>query len=132
MQDGRTAGAAGEAASSSYALCLLLWNRRNRGRTVRRFTRHAADELYRRDIGGAPKNIGFLPAQPGFCCRASLLDRDDDEGQQTTGGTPRTVKMAQERDDLVYLAKLAEQAERFDEMARRRRGGSITPFVYLS
>ena len=40
--------------------------------------------------------------------------------------------MAQDRDDLVYLAKLAEQAERFDEMARRRRGGSITPFVYLS
>ena len=29
--------------------------------------------------------------------------------------------MAQERDDLVYLAKLAEQAERFDEMVRRRR-----------
>jgi hypothetical protein len=27
--------------------------------------------------------------------------------------------MAQERDDLVYLAKLAEQAERFDEMVRR-------------
>jgi hypothetical protein len=24
--------------------------------------------------------------------------------------------MAQERDDLVYLAKLAEQAERFDEI----------------
>ena len=40
--------------------------------------------------------------------------------------------MAQERDDLVYLAKLAEQAERFDEMARRRRGGIITPFVYSS
>ena len=65
--------------------------------------------------------------------RRPLLDvRDDDEGQQTTGGTPRTVKMAQERDDLVYLAKLAEQAERFDEMARRRRGGIITPFVYSS
>ena len=65
--------------------------------------------------------------------RRPLLDvRDDDEGQQTTGGTPLTVKMAQERDDLVYLAKLAEQAERFDEMARRRRGGIITPFVYLS
>ena len=36
--------------------------------------------------------------------------------------------MAQERDDLVYLAKLAEQAERFDEMVdvrrrRRRRDG---------
>ena len=30
--------------------------------------------------------------------------------------------MAQDRDDLVYLAKLAEQAERFDEMAERRRG----------
>ena len=29
--------------------------------------------------------------------------------------------MAQERDDLVYLAKLAEQAERFDEMVERRR-----------
>ena len=27
--------------------------------------------------------------------------------------------MAQERDDLVYLAKLAEQAERFDEMVER-------------
>ena len=31
--------------------------------------------------------------------------------------------MAQERDDLVYLAKLAEQAERFDEMVERRRYG---------
>jgi len=39
--------------------------------------------------------------------------------------------MAQERDDLVYLAKLAEQAERFDEMARRRRAVLITPFAYL-
>ena len=29
--------------------------------------------------------------------------------------------MAQERDDLVYLAKLAEQAERFDEMVEHRR-----------
>ena len=29
--------------------------------------------------------------------------------------------MAQERDDLVHLAKLAEQAERFDEMVERRR-----------
>ena len=47
--------------------------------------------------------------------RRPLLDvRDDDEGQQTTGGTPRTVKMAQERDDLVYLAKLAEQADAAD------------------
>ena len=27
--------------------------------------------------------------------------------------------MAKERDDLVYLAKLAEQAERFDEMVPR-------------
>jgi len=27
--------------------------------------------------------------------------------------------MSKSRDDLVYLAKLAEQAERFDEMARR-------------
>lgn len=26
--------------------------------------------------------------------------------------------MVKERDDLVYLAKLAEQAERFDEMVR--------------
>ena len=113
---------------------LLLWNRRNRGRTVIRFTRRAADELYR-VIGGVPKISGFSQqlAQDHYAARRPLLDvRDDDEGQQTTGGTPRTVKMAQERDDLVYLAKLAEQAERFDEMARRRRGGSITPFVYLS
>ena len=39
--------------------------------------------------------------------------------------------MAQERDDLVYLAKLAEQAERFDEMARRRRGGIITLHLFI-
>ena len=30
--------------------------------------------------------------------------------------------MAQERDDLVYLAKLAEQAERFDEMVSAGAG----------
>jgi len=29
--------------------------------------------------------------------------------------------MAQERDDLVYLAKLAEQAERFDEMVEHMK-----------
>ena len=102
-------------------------------RTVRRFTRHAADELSEPQEASL-KYSGFLlstAAQDLLRAPATRL-RDDDEGQQTTGGTPRTVKMAQDRDDLVYLAKLAEQAERFDEMARRRRGGSITPFVYSS
>ena len=36
-------------------------------------------------------------------------------------GERERLIMAQERDDLVYLAKLAEQAERFDEMVERRR-----------
>ena len=36
-------------------------------------------------------------------------------------GERKRLIMAQERDDLVYLAKLAEQAERFDEMVERRR-----------
>ena len=36
-------------------------------------------------------------------------------------GEREVLIMAQERDDLVYLAKLAEQAERFDEMVERRR-----------
>ena len=33
--------------------------------------------------------------------------------------------MVKERDDLVYLAKLAEQAERFDEMVSARPGGGV-------
>ena len=122
------------AATEAMPYFLLLGTQRNNhNRTVRRFTRHAADELSELQEASL-KNSGFPGRQPKtFSARRPLLDvRDDDEGQQTTGGTPRTVKMAQERDDLVYLAKLAEQAERFDEMARRRRGGIITPFVYLS
>ena len=132
MQDGRTRRRRRGEAAASFALCFTL-RRNNRVRTVRRFTRHAADELSELQEASL-KNSGFPGRLPKtFSARRPLLDvRDDDEGQQTTGGTPRTVKMAQERDDLVYLAKLAEQAERFDEMARRRRGGIITPFVYLS
>ena len=39
--------------------------------------------------------------------------------------------MAQERDDLVYLAKLAEQAERFDEMRGAGAAGSLpTSFIH--
>ena len=33
--------------------------------------------------------------------------------------------MAQERDDLVYLAKLAEQAERFDEMVESYKDSTL-------
>ena len=33
--------------------------------------------------------------------------------------------MAQERDDLVYLAKLAEQAERFDEIRANTRTDGV-------
>jgi hypothetical protein len=33
--------------------------------------------------------------------------------------------MVKERDDLVYLAKLAEQAERFDEMVSARPGVGV-------
>ena len=34
--------------------------------------------------------------------------------------------MAQERDDLVYLAKLAEQAERFDEIIMQLLRDNLT------
>ena len=61
-----------------------------------------------------PKKIhGFLPneeTRPDRPCERGLLD-----------GERERLIMAQERDDLVYLAKLAEQAERFDEMVERRR-----------
>lgn len=62
-------------------------------RTVRRFTRHAADELSEPQEASL-KYSGFLlstAAQDLLRAPATRL-RDDDEGQQTTGGTPRTVK----------------------------------------
>ena len=60
-----------------------------------------------------PKKIlGFLP-------------QNEEAASLARSGTFRRragrLIMAQERDDLVYLAKLAEQAERFDEMVERRR-----------
>ena len=114
--------------------CLLGPEKHNRGRQNSQKIHASCRRRTVLSYRSATKIFGFPPgSQRHYAARRPLLDvRDDDEGQQTTGGTPRTVKMAQERDDLVYLAKLAEQAERFDEMARRRRGGIITPFVYLS
>ena len=111
MQDGRTAGAAGEAA---FLLCFML---------VAFGTGEIAAEpsedsrvvpltnclSYRK----RPKKIhGFLSQkQRPPCSSASGTFRRRAE----------RLIMAQERDDLVYLAKLAEQAERFDEMVERRR-----------
>ena len=61
-----------------------------------------------------PKKIlGFLPQTwPRLCDFRAERDFRRRAGR---------LIMAQERDDLVYLAKLAEQAERFDEMVERRR-----------
>ena len=95
-------------------LLVFAWNERNCGRTVRRFTRHAAaDELS--ELQEASLNIRVfsprvLRSARDAVRRAGLLDGERD-----------VLIMAQERDDLVYLAKLAEQAERFDEMVERRR-----------
>ena len=62
-----------------------------------------------------PKKIhGFLPQNEEAACATVRAERDF---RRRAG----SLIMAQERDDLVYLAKLAEQAERFDEMVERRR-----------
>ena len=102
----------GEARGGCLGL-VFAWNERNCGRTVRRFTRHAADELSELQEASL-KYSGFLlsikEAAALAIRQAGLLD-----------GRAGRLIMAQERDDLVYLAKLAEQAERFDEMVERRR-----------
>ena len=93
----------------------FAWNERNCGRTVRRFTRHAAADELSEPQEASLKYSGFsLLAQEA----AALCDRPP---SGTFRGRAGGLIMAQERDDLVYLAKLAEQAERFDEMVERRR-----------
>ena len=93
----------------------FAWNERNCGRTVRRFTRHAAaDELYELQEASL-KYSGFSSQQRE---EAAALARPPSGTFRRRAGV---LIMAQERDDLVYLAKLAEQAERFDEMVERRR-----------
>ncbi len=102
----------GEARGGCLGL-VFAWNERNRGRTVRRFTPRAAEELSELQEASL-KYSGFpalaRPLRRRAVRRAGLLD-----------GEREVLIMAQERDDLVYLAKLAEQAERFDEMVERRR-----------
>ena len=104
----------GEAAKASL-FAWVCWNERNCGRTVRRFTRHAAADELSEPQEASLKYSGFsLLAQEA----AALCDRPP---SGTFRGRAGGLIMAQERDDLVYLAKLAEQAERFDEMVERRR-----------
>ena len=110
-----TIGAAGEAAKASRPLFLLgfAWNERNCGRTVRRFTRHAAADELSELQEASLKYSGFSRNKDGACEQSSARG----DFRRRAG----RLIMAQERDDLVYLAKLAEQAERFDEMVERRR-----------
>ena len=57
----------------------------------------------------------------GFLAQKLRRSRACDVSARTIRRRAGRLIMAQERDDLVYLAKLAEQAERFDEMVERRR-----------
>ena len=104
-----TVGAAGEAASLQFvAVCLAgeIAAEPSEDSSVMPVTNCLS---YRR----RPKKIhGFSPHK-----RPRLLVR---RAGHLDGERDRLI-MAQERDDLVYLAKLAEQAERFDEMVERRR-----------
>ena len=52
----------------------------------------------------------------GFLAQKLRRSRACDVSARTIRRRAGRLIMAQERDDLVYLAKLAEQAERFDEM----------------
>ena len=105
-----TVGAAGEAASLQFvAVCLAgeIAAEPSEDSSVMPVTNCLS---YRR----RPKKIhGFSPhtKEAALACPPSGTFR------RRAG----RLIMAQERDDLVYLAKLAEQAERFDEMVERRR-----------
>ena len=73
MQDGRTRRRRRGEAAASFALCFTL-RRNNRVRTVRRFTRHAADELSELQEASL-KNSGFPGRLPKTFSAPALTRR---------------------------------------------------------